>query len=325
MKSRLAILASAILVLSLLVAGPGSAAPTAGTITSSGTSDYCFASNDGTCSGGATADPTGAFSATAELDSPDSPFSRATRYSQALARYTIGFDLAEPTDEAVINVTLQLDEASASWSQDLPELFGGAQSPNSGAKVLFQLLGDEAPAGCGCGWPSQGSSNVVVTRVAAVGDATSISDSTVQLTMTARNPYGDGLLPAGHYEILMRGYALTELAGAGDWGTLTAAVTGRIQDISVSIPDSGSVLALSVTGTGSNRVLTAVLTDSGSTPLDGKTISFFGEGEFLGTATTADGIATLPVDGRFRGASRLFTAEFAGDETYGGSTAEARS
>lgn len=325
MRPRSATLACLTLFVSLIVAGPGSATPGQGSVTGSDSSDHCFASIDGTCSGVATADPSGAFSATADLTSPDSPLSRATRYSQALALYTLGFDLASATREAVITVTLQLDEASASWVQELPELFGGTTNATSGAEVLFQLFGDDAPAGCGCGWPSQGSPNVVAVRADEVGESNSISDTIVELTMTATNPYGDGLLPAGHYELTMRGYALTDLVGTGDWGTLNASVAGRILDVNVAIPDASSVLDLSVAGAGSNRTLTAVLTDAASTPLDGRTISFFGDGELIGTAVTQNGVASLPVQGRFRGGSHLFEAIFAGDETYGASSAEARS
>lgn len=325
MTMRLRSLVIAPFLLALLVAMPVSASTETGTVTGSTTFESCWPGSDGSCSANAAAGPGGAFSASAELNSPDSPLSRSSRYATALARYTIGFDLAAPTREAEISVSLRLDEARASWSQDTPEVFGGARSGSSGARVLFQLLGHEAPNGCGCGWPSQGSGNLVVAEVSDPNDADHVSDGGYQVTMTARNPYGDNLLPAGHYEILLRGYALTDLVGAGDWGTLGASMSGQIQDVRVTTTSVPTNLELSVDGNGSNRVLTAVLTDDDSAALDGFSISFYGDGELLGTAMTDEGVATLPVEGRFRGGSHMFTAEFAGADTYEPATAETRS
>lgn len=322
---RRAVFICATLLASVLVVGPSSAATEPGTITGAGVSESCFAGSDGTCDATVSATEDGVFSAEADLNSPDSPFSRSTRYSMALARYTLGFDLATATREVSIGVTLQLDDASASWVQDLPETFGGTASPRSGAKVLFQLFGHEAPAECGCGWFQQGAPDVVVTRAAEVGASNSVSDTLVELTMTARNPYGDNMLPPGHYELLLRGYALTELFGSGDWGTLNAAVTGHIQDVTVSIPAAASTLTLSTTASGPDRTLTAVLTDADSAPISGRTISFYSGDELLGTDVTDNGVATLTVGGKFRGGNRTFSAVFAGDDSYTASTAEVSS
>lgn len=325
MTTRLRSLVIAPFLLALLVGAPVSASTETGAVTGSTTFESCWPGSDGSCSANAVADPGGSFSAAAELSSPDSPLSRSSRYATALARYTIGFDLAAPTREAEISVSLRIDEARASWSHDTPEVFGGARSPSSGSQVLFQLLGDEAPSGCGCGWPGQGSGNLVVVEVKEPDRADLVFNSGYQVTMTARNPYGDNLLPAGHYEVLLRAYALTDLVGAGDWGTLGASMSGQIQEINVTIPSVPTNLELSVDGNGSNRVLTAVLTDVDSAALDGYSISFYGDGESLGTAITDEGVATLPVQGRFRGGSHEFTAEFAGDDTYESAAAETRS
>lgn len=325
MTRRLSALAlSTALVISLL-SGAGSASTSTGSITGANTSKSCFAGSDGTCSSAASADPAGAFSASASLTSPESPVTRSTRYSMGLARYTIGFDLPRATREATIDVALQVDDAAASWTQPVPGTLGGTKSPNSGARVLFQLLGDEAPDGCGCGWPIQGSPDVVVAKAAAAGQAVSISDTQAQLTMVARNDYGDNLLPAGHYEVLLRAYALADLAGPGDWGTLSSSMSGRIEDVTVTIPSLTTNLTLAVTKTKSNRVLTARLTDADSAPLSGRTISFFGDGQRLGTAETQNGVATFIVGGKLRTGSHLFRAEYAGDDTYSSSAAEARS
>lgn len=325
MTSRIrSALLSSIAILALLVPTAGWAG--AATVTGGNTFEACHAGLEGTCSTDAAADPTGAFSGSVSLTSPDSPSSRSTRYAMALARYTIGFDLDSPAREAVITATLDLDEASASWAQHVPEVFGGPQNESSGAKVLFQLLGQKAPSDCGCGFLVQGSPNVVAARAAEPGASESVSDTQVQVTMTARNPFGDNLLPAGRYEVLFRAYALADLYGAGDWGTLNAAVDGRISGATVTVPTVESVLTLSVDGTGSNRVLTAELTEIDSTPIEGSTISFYGEGELLGTAKTDEkGVATLPVEGKWRGGSRSFSAEFAGDDIYEPASAEASS
>lgn len=322
MTRRLLTLAlTAGLVVSAL-SGSSSAGTGGGSVTNPVASRDCFAGMDGTCSTSATADPSRAFSAAVELTSPDSPSSRSWRYAQGLASYTIGFDLERATPEATINVTLDLEEATAAWEQVVPEVFGGANSADSGAKVLFQLLGQKAPDDCGCGWFIQGSPNVVPVNAAAVGDAQSISDEQVQVTMVGRNPYGDGLLPAGHYEARLRAYARADLVAAGDWGTLTSSVTGSITNVSVTTPAEATNLTLAVTGPKSNRTLSATLTDSVSAPISGKTISFYGDGTFLGTAETRDGVAILPLSGKFRGGKHVFRAEFAGDDMYAPSFAQ---
>ena len=325
MRSRTRSMVLSCIAIVALIAAPVSASPGAGTVTGASTSDTCFAGADGTCSGAAAADPAGAFTGSIELNSPDSPLSRSTRYSQALARYTIGFDLEAPTREATISVKLRLEEAEAMWQQDTPEVFGGTTSPDSGAQVLFQLLGHSAPSDCGCGWFIQGSPTVIAAEVTEPQRQRLVVDWPVELSFTATNPFGDGLLPAGHYEVLLRGYALADLVGPGDWGSLTASMTGEIRDISVSIPAVASELALSVSGTGSSRVLTAVLTEAGSgTPIDGRTVSFSGDGESLGSAVTVDGIASIPLERNFRGGSHLFGATFEGDDSYESSTGELR-
>lgn len=327
MTSRIrAVATSSIAILALLVPTAGWAGSGPATVSGGTTFESCSAGPDGTCSASATADQAGAFAGSVSLISPDSPLSRSTRQALALARYTITFDLDAPAREAQITATVQLDEASASWAQDVPEVFGGTNNESSKAQVLFQLLGQKAPSDCGCGFFVQGSPNVVAVRADDPGDSASISDTEVQVTMTASNPFGDNLLPAGRYEVLFRAYALADLYGAGDWGSLAASVDGRIVDASVSIPTVETALTLSVEGSGVNRTLTAVLTDVDAAPIAERTITFYGAGELLGTAdTNADGVATLPVDGKFRGGSRSFTAEFAGDDIYEAATATANS
>ena len=326
MPRILALALSCALVAGIAVAAPALAGTTDGTVTQADTSDSCFAGQDGTCGGGASAGLS-SFSGSARLDSPDSPLSRSTRYSQALARHTIGFDLAEATSAADISVTLHLDEARASWTQSVPQLFGGASDDRSGARVLFQLLGHSAPSECGCGWFIQGSKNVVAASADDPSEEAVTRDETITLTMNATNPYGDNLLPAGHYEVLLRTYALNDLYGAGDWGTLSASFIGTVRDIIVSTPDVVSKIAtdltLSLEGNGAKQALTATLTDADSTPLDGRSISFFADGEPIGTEVTdGDGEASLVLSKSLRKGSHTFTAEFSGDDLYEASTAE---
>lgn len=328
MTSRIRSVASSLaLTVALVAAAPVSAATMSGSITGSTATKSCFAGSDGSCSGDVTADPAGVFSAAVELSSPDSPLARGTRYSQALARYTIGFDLAEPTSAAEISVRLRLEEADTRWAQDTPEIFGGTKSAGSGAKVLFQLLGHSAPSDCGCGWFGQSSPSVVAAEVREPEKQRLVSNWPVELTMSATNPYGDNMLPAGRYEVLLRAYALADLVGSGDWGTLTASVNGQIQDVTVSTAEpalAASNLTLSVSGNGASKVLNAGLTDADSAPIDGRTISFYGGDELLGTAVTQDGVATLPLVGKFRGGNHVFRAEFAGDDSYAPASAETR-
>ena len=325
MPRMLSLALSCCLVTGIALAAPALAGTTDGTVSEADTYDSCFAGQDGTCSGGASAGLS-SFSGSSRIDSPDSPLSRSTRYSHALARHTIGFDLAEPTSAADISVTLHLDQATASWTQSVPQMFGGASDDRSGARVLFQLLGHSAPSDCGCGWLIQGSKNVVAAAVDDPSKEAIARDETITLTMNAMNPYGDNTLPAGHYEVLLRTYALNDLYGAGDWGTLSASFVGTIRDIVVSTPDAvsktASNLTLSVSGAGANRTLTATLTDAEGTLLDGRTISFYSDGELIGTEVTESGEASLVLTKSLRKRSYNFSAEFAGDDLYEPSTAE---
>ncbi len=83
-----------------------------------------------------------------------------------------------------------------------------------------------------------------------------------------------------------------------------------------------TVLSLSVTGKGSKRTISATLTeaDSGS-PLVGETIVFSGNDTQIGTATTdEDGVATIDAPPGWRGNEITFTATFAGNDSYAGSS-----
>ncbi|MFP5298776.1 MAG: PQQ-binding-like beta-propeller repeat protein [Actinomycetota bacterium] len=84
-----------------------------------------------------------------------------------------------------------------------------------------------------------------------------------------------------------------------------------------------SALALSVSGNGSHRTLTARLTDADApSPIEGRDIEFFAGTESIGTArTNEDGTATLQTPPGSRGAKETFEARFSGDGYFLGSTA----
>lgn len=109
--------------------------------------------------------------------------------------------------------------------------------------------------------------------------------------------------------------------GSGDHLASQASVTA-------SVLHEDSALTLVAGGTGINRRLTASLTDA-DTPaagLAGRTIEFFSEGEFLGSAVTDDsGTAVFDAPPGLRGGPQPFEARFEGDAFYLGSEAQTSS
>ena len=287
--------------------------------------EHCFASSTGSCTAETTATETGAFSTSVELTTPAAIPVLSDSYGSAmsLAYYELGFDLTEPTEAAEITVDLSVSEAAAAWVQEGTSL--SSDEPTGRSSVLVQLFGAEPPEGCFCGWSMQGAPDVKLAEVTAPGTTDGSPAQDLTLSYIAEHPDAGELLPAGHYSVRLRIYSLADTRSAGDWGTLTASLSGQIQNITVETLDSAplpSSLELSVTGAGSNRVLTALLTESASgAGIAGRTITFSGDGTTLGTAVTNDaGQATLPVPGRFRGGNHEFTATFAGDTEFQGST-----
>ncbi|HEX2295661.1 MAG TPA: Ig-like domain repeat protein, partial [Actinomycetota bacterium] len=80
----------------------------------------------------------------------------------------------------------------------------------------------------------------------------------------------------------------------------------------------GTLLDLTAGGRGQAMSLTARLTEASSgTGVPGKTISFYSDGELLGTRETdATGAALVEVPPRHRGANRAYEAVFGGDAAY---------
>jgi len=119
---------------------------------------------------------------------------------------------------------------------------------------------------------------------------------------------GTGTKPAGG--LVLSGLVLTLPAPAAGGGELAA-----------------SQLSLSVEGKGSQRRLVATLTDVQSAQgIEGATVGFFGDGEFLGEmATETGGVAVFTLSGRHRGGRHDYEVVFSGNEIYEGSSASASS
>jgi alpha-beta hydrolase superfamily lysophospholipase len=86
-------------------------------------------------------------------------------------------------------------------------------------------------------------------------------------------------------------------------------------------------LSLEIVGKGANRTLNAALTDAESgAGIAGETVTFFADGNEIGTAVTdASGRATLVVPKTYRTGHHSFDAEYAGDEQHAPSSAQATS
>ena len=104
-----------------------------------------------------------------------------------------------------------------------------------------------------------------------------------------------------------------------------------LSDVELSLPSPAEVvdeilataMTLTYDGRGSKAQLTATLTEAESgTGVAGAPVEFFADGVALGTGTTdANGVATLPLDGSYRGGPSTFEAVFAGDADRSGSSA----
>jgi Tol biopolymer transport system component len=83
-----------------------------------------------------------------------------------------------------------------------------------------------------------------------------------------------------------------------------------------------TILELAVEGRGQDMNLRARLAelDEPQTPVTGRTIDFYSDGELIGSAVTNDGIAAVPVPPGHRGANRTYEAIFEGDDFYRGSS-----
>ena len=83
-----------------------------------------------------------------------------------------------------------------------------------------------------------------------------------------------------------------------------------------------TTMALTVEGRGSSARLVATLTDPSGAGVPGAVVDFFANGGPLGSATTdGAGIATLPLEGKYRGGHHVFEAVFGGNSGFAGSSA----
>jgi hypothetical protein len=82
-----------------------------------------------------------------------------------------------------------------------------------------------------------------------------------------------------------------------------------------------TALTLVREGQGNAARLVATLLDENGVAVTGASIDFLGDGSALGVATTdASGVATIPLEGRYRGGKHAFEALFGGNDSYTGSS-----
>jgi dienelactone hydrolase len=109
-----------------------------------------------------------------------------------------------------------------------------------------------------------------------------------------------------------------------DDGVLTVRVPAGSHTLTISLgaAKQDSAMTLSVSGSGSKRMLAASLTGAGSgEPIWDATVSFSGNGVVLGTAATnGSGVATLKAPPGYRGGGIEFTARWDGDDAWNGSS-----
>ncbi|MGH2729086.1 MAG: S8 family serine peptidase [Actinomycetota bacterium] len=99
---------------------------------------------------------------------------------------------------------------------------------------------------------------------------------------------------------------------------------GSVDATGFQVTKEDTALALADNGTGKNRALTATLTDgdSSASGIAGQTIEFFANGASVGTAVTGtDGSVVFDPPKKYEGKKTTFTAVFAGDDYYKGSSA----
>ena len=103
---------------------------------------------------------------------------------------------------------------------------------------------------------------------------------------------------------------------------LSLTLPAAVQDAE-EVEPSASSMSLRYEGRGSSTQLVAQLTDAQTgAPVSGATIEFFGDGVSLGSQLTdTDGVAKLPLEGRYRGGHHTFESVFTGNADYSGTSA----
>jgi hypothetical protein len=103
-----------------------------------------------------------------------------------------------------------------------------------------------------------------------------------------------------------------------------------LSDLALTLPEPGidipqvleTALTLVREGQGNTARLVATLVDENGATVSGASIDFIGDGTALGAATTNEsGVATIPLEGRYRGGKHAFEALFGGNDSYTGSSA----
>lgn len=180
--------------------------------------------------------------------------------------------------------TLAFTEGSSTSGQFSDETLFEARltdsndDPIAGAEVTFELAG-----------PESSRSFPVITDDQGIASVSPVLEA-----------------KSGPYQLTVRYPGDDSRAGSAD----TAAFVVDRED---------SDLALSAEGRGRNRALEARLSDRDepSRGIARATIDFYSDGELIGEATTdEDGIATLQLPPRYRGANHDFEARFEGDDYH---------
>lgn len=157
-------------------------------------------------------------------------------------------------------------------------------NPVAGAGVQFDLIGDDG-----------------ARTFDAITDENGIASSTPRLTDKP-----------GAYQLIVR------FDGGGGH-------QGSADTISFAILKEDTEVELVFEGRGKNRTLTARLFDfdTPSDGIEGATIDFYADGEFIGSESTGDGgVATLDAPPGYRGGPHEFEAVFEGDDFYESSSDE---
>jgi pimeloyl-ACP methyl ester carboxylesterase len=120
--------------------------------------------------------------------------------------------------------------------------------------------------------------------------------------------------------------SINDAPGAYDaivsYGGREGDLTPAVGSAPFTITKEDSVTTLTVSGNGSKRTLTALLTDSDApTPVAGQTIVFTANGTQIGTATTdGSGRASISAPPGYRGGDITFAAAFGGNDFYSASS-----
>lgn len=163
------------------------------------------------------------------------------------------------------------------------KLTDGEGAPVEGAEVVFELAGQDGAA--------------------RTFPATTDANGLAQVTPTITERPGE--------------YSLT--ASYGGDGSTSGSTSSPV---AFTVTPEDTELVLVTSGKGSKTALVATLSDRDSgAGIEGKTVDFSADGASLGTGTTdRGGVASTDIPPKYRSGRHTYTAAFAGDELYQGSS-----